>query len=93
MASDGRLVERKHENQYITILVMVGCRPLPIDTSSIDAVRAAVHASSAAAALQISTRHGQIDLLLADIAMACTNGPQLTQHIRALKPKMHLLFM
>jgi DNA-binding response OmpR family regulator len=53
-----------------------------------------LYALSAEAALQVSARHaGRIDLLLADIAMAGTSGPQLAQEIRVARPNMHLLFM
>jgi DNA-binding response OmpR family regulator len=53
-----------------------------------------MHALSAERAFHLSARHaGRIDLLLADIAMAGTSGPQLAQEIRAARPNMQLLFM
>lgn len=96
MASDGCLPEKQRMNQHITILVVD-------DDASLDHLTrlllvqygyGALHALSAEAAIQVSNRHpGQIDLLLADIAMAPTSGPRLAQDIRTTRPNIRLLFM
>jgi two-component system, cell cycle sensor histidine kinase and response regulator CckA len=98
MASDGfgSPADKPHANQHITILVVDDDANLCHLTRLLltQYGYTALHALSAEAALQVSARHtGQIDLLLADIAMAGTSGPQLAQEIRAARPTMQLLFM
>ena len=96
MASDRSLAEQKRAQQSITILVMDD------DANLCHLIRllltqyrfTALHALSAEEALQLSARHtGRIDLLLADIAMAGTSGPQLAQEIGATQPNVRLLYV
>lgn len=96
MGSGSFPAETQRANQHITILVVDD------DASLCHLIRllliqygyTALHALSAEAAIQVSARHaGPIHLLLADIAMAGTSGPQLAQEIRATRPNMRLLFM
>lgn len=96
MASDDSLAEKQRANQHISILVVDDDANLCHLTRLLltQYGYTALHALSAEAALQVSARHaGRIDLLLADIAMAGTSGPQLAQELRAARPNMHLLFM
>ena len=54
----------------------------------------ALHALNADDAHQVSNRHsGEINLLLVDIAMAGTSGPQLAQELQSTRPNLRLLFM
>ncbi|MBA2252602.1 MAG: response regulator [Nitrospirales bacterium] len=96
MARDDPRAEKQRTNQNITILVVDDDANLCHLTRLLltQYGYTALHALSAEAALQVSARHaGQIDLLLADIAMSGTSGPQLAQEIRTVRPNMHLLFM
>src|SRR5919106_127809 len=94
MAHDNSPAETQRANQHITILIVDD------DANLCHLIRllltqygyTALHALSAEAAIQVSARHaGRIHLLLADIAMAGTSGPQLAQEIRATRPNMRLL--
>ena len=96
MASDRSLAEQKRAQQSITILVMDDdanlCHLICLLLTQYRFT--ALHALSAEEALQVSARHtGRIDLLLADIAMAGTSGPQLSQEIRATQPNVRLLYV
>lgn len=96
MKTDDSLVDRKHANQHVTILVVDDdanlCHLTRLLLSQYGYT--ALHALSAEAALQVSSRYpGHIDLLLADIAMAGTTGPQLAQELQAVRPTIRLLFM
>ncbi len=96
MTLDGSSSEKQRANQNITILVVDDDAGLCHLTRLllVQYGYTALHALSAEAAIDISNRHpGTIDLLLADIAMAGTSGPQLAQTLRAVRPNMHLLFM
>jgi DNA-binding response OmpR family regulator len=54
----------------------------------------ALHALNAEDAHQVSNRQsGEINLLLVDIAMAGTSGPQLAQELQRARPNLRLLFM
>jgi len=96
MGREGSLSEKQRANQHITILVVDDDAGLCHLTRLllVQYGYTALHALNAEAALHVSTRHpGQIDLLLADIAMAGMSGPQLAQALRAARPNMRLLFM
>ncbi len=96
MTNDGSLSEKQRANLHTTILVVDDDAGLCHLTRLllVQYGYTALHALSAEAALEVSIRHpGQIDLLLADIAMAGTSGPQLAQELHAERPNMQLLFM
>lgn len=96
MPSDDSRSENQRANQHTTVLVVDDDANLCHLTRLLltQYGYTALHALSADAALQVSARHtGHIDLLLADIAMAGTSGPQLAQALRAARPNMRLLFM
>jgi two-component system, cell cycle sensor histidine kinase and response regulator CckA len=96
MATDGASAEKTRANRRVTILVVDDDANLCHLTRLLltQYGYTALHALSAEAALQVSRRHpGHIDLLLADIAMTGTSGPQLAQELRAVRPTMQLLFM
>jgi two-component system, cell cycle sensor histidine kinase and response regulator CckA len=96
MTSDDSPAGKQRANQHITILVVDDDANLCHLTRLLltQYGYTALHALSAEAALQVNARGtGQIDLLLADVAMAGMSGPQLAQEIRATRPNMSLLFM
>jgi two-component system cell cycle sensor histidine kinase/response regulator CckA len=53
-----------------------------------------LQASSGHEAVEVAANHtGRIDLLLSDIEMPGMTGPELGDILKALRPKMHVMFM
>jgi len=51
-------------------------------------------ASTEAAAIEIAMKHpGTLDLLVSDVVMKGTSGPELADKLRLLQPEMKVLYM